>query len=110
MPALENADTAFAPRAPFLEVFEPALLLILFPLLAGTSIGGYGNAFYSQLLGSHLIAGREKPRIGRKRLRRNSKLLYVLLQRGKQQGRIRGPFLQYFVMRDELILDLLELD
>ena len=82
MPTFENTDTAFAPRAPVLKLLEPTLLLLLFSLPAGSSVGGDGNVFHSHLLGGRFVGGGKESGIGCHRPRRAAKLLAMVLQRG----------------------------
>src|SRR5438128_3964804 len=110
MPTLENTDASLTSGAPFLKLFEPALLL---PLLACGTLGGVtGNRdpARSHLLRLGFISSREEARIRRDRFRCASKRLHLLFQGGYQQSGVGGPLIANLVRRDDLVLGLLDLE
>jgi len=86
------------------------LLLLCLASLAGRAGGADGDSFHAHLLRCRFVGRGEESRIGRERIRRVAKLLNVLLDRGNQQSRVGGAVSRDFIVSDELILGLLDLD
>src|SRR5215472_12336692 len=110
MPAFENTDAAFTAGAPFLKLFEPTLLL---PLLAGGALGVMAWNRYpadTYVVGLGFISGLKEPGIGGYLLGSMSELFDMLLQTSFQQGGVGRPLVAHFVMRDDLVLRLLNQD
>src|SRR5450631_2523685 len=61
------------------------------------SVGRNRDSLYAQLFSAGLVGGGEESGIGRERIWCVAKYLNVLLDRGKQQGRVGGTFVQDFV-------------
>jgi hypothetical protein len=128
----ENADAAFASRAPFLKLLEPALFLELFPRRALGGVAGNRNAPHSHLLGLGFIRRGEESGICRHYLRRVPKLFDMLFQGGLTTGedarvslsdgkdanspllrarsRVGGPLFADLVIGDDLFFRFLNFD
>ena len=108
--AFENADTTFTAGAPFLKLFEPTLLLPLFACSAFGVVAGNRDLANSHLLGFGFVRGREESGICGHELRYTSELFDVFLQTSYQLGSVSRPLLAHLVMRDDLVLGLLNQD
>src|ERR1039457_1776109 len=78
--------------------------------LPGVPLEGIETRFTPNFSAPASLAGGEESGIGRERIWCVAKYLNVLLDRGKQQGRVGGTFVQDFVAGDELVFRLLNFD
>ena len=106
---LHHTDAAFTPRPPALPVLEPALLL--FSLALGALGGSIGNtdSFDALRVRRVFIGARVERGVRGHEPRRLSKDLRVRLDARQEQIGIAGPVVVDFVVRDDLLLRLLEL-
>src|SRR5580700_4752746 len=107
MPAFENTDPAFTACPPFLKLLEPTLLL---PQLPGGALGVMTRNRYPfdpHLLGLGFVGGGKESGIGRQALRSAFELFDVLLQTTIEQGGVGRPLFAHLVVRNDLVLGLL---
>ena len=107
---LDHTDAPLRSGPPFLPVAEPTLLLFAFAFGAlGGAIGNADPLDAFGLRGSLVLAGVEG-RIRRHQVRHTSKAGLMELDRRDQQVGIVGPTIVDFIVGDDLVLRLLQLD
>jgi hypothetical protein len=110
MAALEYTDAAFTAGTPFLKLLKPTLLL---PLFAGETLGVMARNRYpvdTHLVRLGFISGWKEAGICGYLLGSMSEPFDMLLQTGSQQGGVGRPLVAHLVMRNNLVLHLLNQD
>src|SRR5260370_5921784 len=108
MSAFENTDATFTACTPFLKLLEPTLLLSLF---SGGALGVMaGNRYPADphLFGLGFVSGGKESGICRHSLGSVSELFDMLLQTSFPQGGVGRPLFAHLVMRNDLVLRLLD--
>ncbi len=111
MAAFENTDTAFTACAPLLKLLKPTLLLPLFA--CGTlRVVAWNRKIWPTPISPALdsLAAEKKPGSATTRSGARPELFDMLLQTSSQQCGVSRPLFAYLVMRNDLVLRLLNQD
>src|SRR5271169_1153258 len=110
MPTFQNADAAFAACAPLLGFLEPALLLLLLPLLTFGGTAGNSHLVNTHFPGRSLVGGREESGVGGCQIRDSIQQFLVRFKGRYQQVGIAGALIEYLIVSDDLIFRFLDFD
>src|SRR6266481_2753397 len=110
MAPLKEADPTFTSGSPLLSTAKPALLLERLALGTPVSEVRDGDTLDAVLARGGFVAYREETRIGSDQPGWPPELLLMSRQRGYEQVRVPWALVVNLVMRDDLLLGLLDLD